>query len=548
MNKGFVFLVILTLAVSGAFANSVRVYAQSTVETFAFISVEPNPALANQDTVYVSIRVEPAPPTPDDKFQRIAVTVTRPDGVIAINYYDSNADGTLQFSTYSNPSMVGDWILKVSFGGQAFANNTIYYLPSENQTTFTRLPSPSPTPPPWSTTGSWATKAPMRLARGGLGVAVVDEKIYAIGGSTARGGGGTQSGPLPKTGGTVGTNEEYDPATDTWTYKASMPTPRAYFAIAVCQDKIYCLSNGVNEVYDPVTDSWETKTPLPIALDVMQANVLDDKIYLIGYVSGNSSSSGSRMPLTKVYDPATDSWITKAHMPIPMTAYVSIVLDDKIYVMGGLFTYPSSNINQIYDPKTDSWSQGAPLPTGDMYGAIAVATTGELAPKRTYVISGAAASNQIYDPATDSWANGADLPTLRLNFGIGVVKDTFYVIGGQVFTYPSIFSNPYGPSVTPYATNEQYTPAGYGTPDPTYQTPTPSPSPSHPPTRQPTLTPTLLPSVTPTPSALPSASEQPTQTPMAEQTFPTELIYAIAITGVFLVVIIAAAVLFRRLK
>ena len=24
----------------------------------------------------------------------------------------------------------------------------------------------------------------------------------------------------------VGTNEEYDPATDTWTFKKSMPTPR----------------------------------------------------------------------------------------------------------------------------------------------------------------------------------------------------------------------------------------------------------------------------------------------------------------------------------
>ncbi|MBN1245151.1 hypothetical protein JXA31_06120, partial [Candidatus Bathyarchaeota archaeon] len=160
---------------------------------------------------------------------------------------------------------------------------------------------------------TWATKEPMHQARAGLGVATVNGKIYAIGGTTASG----QSPPEIPGGGFVGTNEEYDPATDTWTYKASMPTPRDYFAIAAYGNKIYCIggaagfsfdeglhsyfyiTSGVNEVYDTVTDMWETKTPCPNVGMKCQAHVVNGKIYVM---------DGS-MPY--VYDPENDSWATK---------------------------------------------------------------------------------------------------------------------------------------------------------------------------------------------------------------------------------------------
>jgi hypothetical protein len=74
---------------------------------------------------------------------------------------------------------------------------------------------------------TWVEKASMNEARAGLGVVAVNGKIYAIGGTTK----GGQYPPDVSGGGFVGTNEEYDPATGKWTYKASMPTPRDYFAI-----------------------------------------------------------------------------------------------------------------------------------------------------------------------------------------------------------------------------------------------------------------------------------------------------------------------------
>jgi N-acetylneuraminic acid mutarotase len=529
MNKDFIslFFVVFFVA-SGIFiTNPVWVHAQTDVETTAFISVAPNPAEANQ-RINIIIRIEPPPPTPNDTFRNLTVTLTHPDeSTNILGPYSTNPDGSREaFFYYLTPSY-GNVTLKLNFPGQTFSNSTIYYLPSESQVTLTVNPLPSPV---GSNVGSWETKKPMSTARGSLGVAVVNGRIYAIGGYT-------EGGKWSAAGGAVGTNEEYDPTTDTWTAKTQMPTPRADFAIAVYQNKIYCIggrtnddATNVTEVYAVATNTWKTEASMPTARYGLQANVVDGKIYLIGgYPIGN---------LNQVYDPAADSWTTKASMTTGAYSYASAVVDNKIYVVGGGSELPIiwSNLNQIYDPETDTWSMDASAPSSVYLGA-AGATTGVMAPKRIYVIGvdaynglGAPSSlNRIYDPQNDNWTFGAQVPTSRLNFGIAVVNDTVYVIGGFLhdvlgFTAPS-------------SANEHYTPDGWGT------LPASSPSPS------PSLSPSPSSTSSPTPSSSPSHTQQPTQTPDAEpQTFPTETVYVVAITAVILVVIIAAAVLLRKQK
>jgi hypothetical protein len=312
---------------------------------------------------------------------------------------------------------------------------------------------------------SWMTKAPMHVARGSLGVAVVNGKIYAIGGCTA-------SGINPNTvgfdynakGWIVGTNEEYNPTTDTWTFKASMPTPRYSFAIATYKNKIYCIGGiseykvpnatltGVNEVYDPSTDTWETKSSLPSVTYNVQANVVNDKIYIF---------TGTAF---WIYDPANDSWATNpSQVTRNASGYASTVLDNKIYIIGGY--YGTGKLNQIYDVETENWSLGAFPP--DFLTGVVVATVGVLAPRRIYVFTEGAA-NEIYDPTNDTWMLGANLPINRIGFSIAVVNDRLYVIGGIVKTYPlgAVIDEIYND--TPIAVNEQYTPVGYGIPDTAY--------------------------------------------------------------------------------
>jgi len=81
---------------------------------------------------------------------------------------------------------------------------------------------------------------------------------------------------------------------------------------------------------------------------------------------------------------------------------------------------------------------------------------------------------QIYNPSNDSWTRGAAMPTGRTDFGIVNLDDTIYVIGGYTYTLsPWVSMGIYGGTLiggpmTPTATNEQYVPSGYGTPDPAY--------------------------------------------------------------------------------
>jgi N-acetylneuraminic acid mutarotase len=355
----------------------------------------------------------------------------------------------------------------------------------------------------------------------GLGVAVVNGKIYAIGPD--------------------GTNEEYDPDLLTWTARASIPTPRGAFGLAVCQNKIYVIGGisgsepatglpiicSFNEVYDPLTDTWETREPMPTKRCELSANVVDGKIYLIG---GRTGGQYSTVGLNEVYDPETDSWSTKASMPYPVVEYASAVVGGKIYVIGGQdeFHDPMNlDLTQIYDTETDTWSFGAPMLTVVLQAA-AGATSGLFAPKRIYVIGGlpdgsldATNINQVYDPESDSWTLGASMPTSRSLSAVGVVNDTLYVLGGVSM------ANVQG---TAYAVNELYIPFGYEGSLPPYWYPSLSPSPSS------TTSPTSSPSSTSTPTPSPSPSEQPSEKPEPQsKPFPIALVAAVSVATVAIV-------------
>jgi N-acetylneuraminic acid mutarotase len=320
------------------------------------------------------------------------------------------------------------------------------------------------------TEDSWVGLEPLPTIRRDLGVAVVDGKIYAIGGRNDNG--------------WLSTNEEYDPVTDTWTTKTPMPTPRSDFGIAVVQNKIYCIGGiidydwsgygkgilcAVNEVYDPLTDTWENKTSMPTERQRPLANAVNGKIYLIGgfqYRNLPPPQTTIQLEVNEVYDPETDSWTTKTPMPNTSSGPVSTTVDNKIFIISGFQT----SLTQVYDAESDTWSQGADIPTA-VGLAGAGATTGEMAPKRIYVIGGYPSYdeeplNQIYDPQTDTWVSGRQMLTARHSLGMAVVNDTLFAIGGGSSNL----------NVRYYDENERYIPIGYVTEPPDADKPTPPPT------------------------------------------------------------------------
>jgi N-acetylneuraminic acid mutarotase len=94
--------------------------------------------------------------------------------------------------------------------------------------------------------------------------------------------------------------EVYDPATDTWSTKAPMPTNRWYHNVAVVNGILYVMggyssiNNGISEIidtvyaYDPVTNTWTTNTTLPGWVLRPISAVIDGVLYVAGGVNNSS--------------------------------------------------------------------------------------------------------------------------------------------------------------------------------------------------------------------------------------------------------------------
>jgi len=237
------------------------------------------------------------------------------------------------------------------------------------------------------TTNTWTDKDDTYSYENGM-AASVGGYIYFIGGNSSI---------------ITGSNKRYSPGGDSWTTKASMPTPRRSAAAAVAYDKIYIMGGyvpsgygwtAVNEEYNPGTNTWTTKASMPSSRMVMGAATVNNKIYVIG---GIWSVTGSATNINEEYDPATNTWTTKAPMPTARYATYPVVYNNKIYVIGG---YNGSwvTVNEVYDPATNTWTTANSMPQAVNDAVVAVANN------KIYVMGGYDGKITLeYDPA---FANG----------------------------------------------------------------------------------------------------------------------------------------------
>jgi len=158
-----------------------------------------------------------------------------------------------------------------------------------------------------------------------------------------------------------------------------MPTNRSALCANVVNGKIYLISgivygppltfsfhSNVTEVYDPETDTWTSKASIPTPVCSYTSAVVDNKIYVICGSKQDTTYSN----LNQVYDPETDTWTEAEPIPTGVRfaasgATTGALAPERIYVIGGSTTqFPDgSNLTQIYDPEKDAWSYGTPMLT-----------------------------------------------------------------------------------------------------------------------------------------------------------------------------------------
>ena len=287
--------------------------------------------------------------------------------------------------------------------------------------------------------GSWASKANMPTGRHAPGAAMVNGKIYVIGGINASV--------------MLAVNEEYDPVTNTWATKAPMPTARVSLVAVAVNNKIYAIGGmnasaipvATNEEYDPATNTWSTKASMPTARTELGAATVNSKIYVIGGQYGTIFSTNEE------YDPATNTWAGKASMPTAREFPATAAVNNKIYAIGGNVSGAHGSnvtaINEEYDPVTNVWTSKANMHTAREGATVAVLNN------RIYAIGGVTgpttltAANEEYDPTTNAWTDRAGMPTPRSFAGGATLNNKVYVIGGSGW-----------PVTTFMTTNEEFTP------------------------------------------------------------------------------------------
>jgi N-acetylneuraminic acid mutarotase len=176
--------------------------------------------------------------------------------------------------------------------------------------------------------------------------------------------------------------------------------------------------------------TWSTKSPMPTARADTNAVVLDNKLYVIGGTMGAEPFAANEQ-----YDPGTDRWRKLAPMPRGIHHQALAAVNGKIYAFGG-FTAPAHggpiDAGLEYDPKADSWRTLPSLssPRGSPSG---VGLNGKV-----HVIGGRGPDavtlpiHQVFDPATNQWSAAAPLPKGRDHAGLVVANGKIHAIGGRL--------------------------------------------------------------------------------------------------------------------
>ena len=268
------------------------------------------------------------------------------------------------------------------------------------------------------------TIAGMNFARLSLAGALGhNNRIYVVGGF----GGNGEVGPI----------ESYNVVTNHWALRANIPIPRSGHASATGGDgRIYAIGGTTTygslptttavQAFSPATNTWITRAKLPIGVVALAAVAAGDgRIYAIG-----GSTTNGRTNALQIYNPTTNVWVRGPNMPMARSNHAAALgRDGKIYVVGGI----GVGFNTFaYNPATKTWTTLSPMPGALFDLAAATGVDG-----RIYVFGGRNIANvgssivQAYNPATNTWTQRAPMPTARLGLAAVAGPDgLIYVMGG----------------------------------------------------------------------------------------------------------------------
>lgn len=271
-----------------------------------------------------------------------------------------------------------------------------------------------------------------------------------------------------------------------WQVAAPLPRPRGHFASALVDGKLYLIGGTVRhdpvqvdvdwvDRFDVATRRWSAAAPLPNPLSHVEPStfVRNGRIMIM---AGRDNSSSERVQdLMLTYDPVTDRWLPYGRVPAARVAPLGLPVGDTLYFgLGADVTYLAHDSTLWAQPLAGPWHRLADVPialgevtaagVGDdllLIGEESAATlryhadrdrwdpptataarpangshqAGEWLDGQWYVLGGLGNSVvghvvQRYDPAGNRWSLEPDLPWAAGSAATAVIRDTLFIAGG----------------------------------------------------------------------------------------------------------------------
>ncbi|KAL4885434.1 galactose oxidase [Aspergillus karnatakaensis] len=251
--------------------------------------------------------------------------------------------------------------------------------------------------------------------------------------------------------------QKYNTITKTWTETAPMPAALNHANVAVVDNKIYCLggleaidetywnATGKSAVYDPATDEWTVLPGIPEGREIGSAATLvrDDTIYLPGGLAFTNITFDQEGTVSRFtsYNVKTQEWKILPDLPAPRDHAGKGIYQDILYILGGREFGNKNVVSTVFGFNLTSheWSATSYEPMPIARGGVASATIGS----QIFTAGGEGDRRtpnavfpemQAYDAATNTWISYADMPLPIHGSDAVVYKGEIVIPGGGIVT------------------------------------------------------------------------------------------------------------------
>jgi N-acetylneuraminic acid mutarotase len=185
------------------------------------------------------------------------------------------------------------------------------------------------------------------------------------------------------------------------------------------------------------TITWKTVASSPIDRAESLGGVINDKLYVFGGLQADGEGSIPALTRSDVYDPKTNKWTRIADMPEKVTHAGTVIVGNTFWFVGGYFgDHPGPGGKHVwkYNTSTNTWSRGPDLPANRGAGAaVLIGSTihfvGGLDETRGEDLGDHWALD--LNNLSAGWVRRKSLPDPRNHTSAASLNGFMYVIGGQ---------------------------------------------------------------------------------------------------------------------